>query len=399
MLQLEEARERILAALRPLPAERVPLADAVGRILAEDLAAPLDLPMFDNSAMDGYAVRADDLKLANDGNPVRLRVASQIPAGTQEIAPVAAGSCARIFTGSPLPPGADVVVMQEDVGREGDLAIFREPVKPWENIRFRGEDVKAGTSVLSAGDQVSAGAVALLGALGIGQVAAHRRPLVGLLATGDELREAGALLAPGQIYESNRAALAGLVRDAGGVARLFPLVPDTLAATRAALTASLSEMDIVITSGGVSVGELDFVKDAFRELGGQLDFWRVAIRPGKPFVFGSVNGKLLFGLPGNPVSAFVTALLLVRPALLRIQGAREVELPGEMATAAETFSNKTDRRHFMRVRVDANGVASLTGLQASHALMSLAKANGLVDVAPGQVIERGAPVRVLRFAC
>jgi molybdopterin molybdotransferase len=397
MLQLEEARERILAAVRPLARERVELLDAAQRIIAGDLTAAIDLPAFDNSAMDGYAVLAADLHSASSERPVRLKITAHIPAGAQHLGAIAAGQCARIFTGSPLPPGADAVVMQEDVTCENDVAVFREPAKPWDNIRFRGEDVKHGSVVARAGDRVTAGMVALLGALGIAEVPVRRRPIVAMVATGNELREPGASLAAGQIYESNRTALATLLAAAGAVPRLLPLVPDTLDASRDALHSAFDESDIVLTTGGVSVGELDFVKDAYRQLGGKLEFWRVAIRPGKPFVFGSFGDKLFFGLPGNPVSAFVTAALLVWPVILRAQGATETELPSHYAVANDTFVNKTDRRHFMRVRVDAEGGASLAGLQASHALSSLAVANGLIDVPAGAVIERGARVKVLRF--
>jgi len=398
MLQLEEARERILAAVRVLPSERVSLTEATRRILAADVAATLDLPAFDNSAMDGYAVRVADLEAASAEKPVRLNISQHIPAGAKQIAALGTGQCARIFTGSPAPPGADAVVMQEDVVREGDTATFREAAKPWANVRFRGEDVKAGTVVIKAGERVTAGIIALLGALGISEISVHRRPTVAMLATGNELREPDQPLQAGEIYESNRAALAALLGDAGALPRLFPVIPDALDKTREALRRAFDECDVVVTSGGVSVGELDFVKDAFRELGGKMEFWRVAIRPGKPFVFGSLGEKLLCGLPGNPVSAFVTAAMLVWPAILRLQGARDVELSAQFAIADDAFVNKTDRRHLMRVRVDGNGHVSLAGLQASHALGSLAAANGLVDVPAGGVIERGATVRVLRIS-
>jgi molybdopterin molybdotransferase len=288
--------------------------------------------------------------------------------------------------------------MQEDVLRENDTALFRERVKPWENVRLRGEDVKEGAVVMTAGERVTGATIALLGALGISEIPVHRRPSVAILATGNELREAGQPLQPGEIYESNRAALAAFLGDAGALPRLFPLIPDALDATLKALRRAFDECDLVVTSGGVSVGELDFVKDAFRELGGKMEFWRVAIRPGKPFMFGSLGQKLLCGLPGNPVSAFVTAAMLVWPVILRLQGARDVELPAQFAIADDVFANKTDRRHLMRVRVDGHGRVSLAGLQASHALGSLAAANGLVDVPAGGMIERGARVRVLRFS-
>lgn len=397
MLQLEEARDRILAEIQPLPAETVPLTEASGRVLAQDIVAPLDLPGFDNSAMDGYAVRSDDLKAASEAQPISLKIIGEIPAGSSAECSVQRGECARIFTGSPLPPGADAVVMQEDARPQNDAVSFNEPVKPWENVRFRGEDVKQGSRVCETGTRLGVGAIGLFGALGLATLAVHRRPIVGVLATGSELQEPGKALLPGQIYESNRAALAAIIRTAGGEPRVLPLVPDNLESTRAALLAAFEQCDMVVTSGGVSVGELDFVKAAFQSLGGKLEFWRVAIRPGKPFVFGRLAGKHLFGLPGNPVSAVVTALLLVVPPVLRAQGAREVDAPSHPATAADEFRNMTDRRHFMRVRVDGEGWAHLAGLQASHALGSLAAANGFVDVAPGTVIPKGAQVRVIRF--
>ena len=228
---------------------------------------------------------------------------------------------------------------------------FLEPVKPWENIRFQGEDVKPSAVVVEPGERIGVGHLALLGALGINQVAAIRRPRVGLLATGSELREAGQPLGPGQIYESNRLALAALVTQAGGVPKLFPLVSDTPDATRTALAEAFSDCDVVVTSGGVSVGELDFVKSAFQELGGKLEFWRVAIKPGKPFVFGRWKDKCLFGLPGNPVSALVTFLLLARPALRRLQGAGETGLPAHPGVLAEALVNPGGRRHFIRAGV------------------------------------------------
>ncbi|MCI0748179.1 MAG: molybdopterin molybdotransferase MoeA [Verrucomicrobia subdivision 3 bacterium] len=397
MLQLEEARERILAAIQPLAAETVLLSAAARRFLASDVVAPIDLPPFDNSAVDGYAVRAEDTKSASQDSPMSLRPALRIPAGADLRGSLQPGTCARIFTGSPLPTGADAVVMQEDVTAERDEILFREPGKPWENVRLQGEDVKSGSVVLRMGEPLAPGAVALLGALGLQAVAVCRRPVVEVLGTGDELQETGAPLGPGRIYESNRAALASLLERDGAIAKIFPLVSDNLDETRTALRHALETSDAVITTGGVSVGELDFVKEAFTNLGGDLDFWRVAIKPGKPFVFGKWEGKFLFGLPGNPVSAFVTALMLVRPAILRWQGAVETRLPSHPAVAAEAFTNRGGRRHFMRVRVDNAGRAHLTGAQASHLLVSLAHANGLVDVPPNTVIEQGAPVEVMRF--
>lgn len=396
MLDLETAVAKIFAALPAPQPEPVTLAEAAGRILASPVVSSLDLPPFDNSAMDGYAVRAADVSGAKPELPVRLRLQARIAAGENFTGELAPGECARVFTGAPVPRGADAVVMQEDTRREGDDVLVLDGVKPQENVRFQGEDVRAGATLAEAGAEISPGLIGLLGAVGVSEVTAGRRPVVGLIATGSELREAGGPLAPGQIYESNRAMLAALIAKAGATPKVYPLVRDSLEATRAALELAFRECDIVVTSGGVSVGELDFVKAAFEALGGELEFWRVAIRPGKPFVFGKHGGKFLFGLPGNPVSAFVTFSLLAHPALRRWQGAGNPALPVLLGVAGESFVNQSDRRHFMRIRVEADGRFFSAGKQASHALASLARANGLLDLAPGQQLAAGQAVTVLR---
>ncbi|MEK7779987.1 MAG: molybdopterin molybdotransferase MoeA [Verrucomicrobiota bacterium] len=304
--------------------------------------------------------------------------------------------CARLFTGAPLPAGADAVVMQEDSSHEGEQVLILDAVQPFENVRFQGEDVRQGGILAEPGAEISPGLIGLLGAVGLGEINGGRQPIVGLVATGSELCEAGQALAPGHIYESNRAMLAPLVTRAGGLAKVYPLVSDSLEATRAALETAFRECDIVVTSGGVSVGEMDFVKAAFESLGGELQFWKVAIRPGKPFVFGELGGKFLFGLPGNPVSAFVTFLLLGRPALRHWQGARVSTLPAYPGVLGEPISNSSDRRHFMRVRVDNEGKVFSAGKQASHALGSLALADALLDVPPQTVWAAGTSVKVLR---
>jgi molybdopterin molybdotransferase len=396
VLDLETALARVLAALPPPQAERVALIEAADRVLAESVSSPSDLPLFDNSAMDGYAVRAADVHGAKPDAPIRLRVRTRIPAGEMFAGELSPGECARLFTGAPLPRGADAVVMQEDTLIESDQVLILDAVKPRENVRFQGEDVRRGEMLVEAGEVLSPGRISLLAATGVAEIPVGRRPMVGLLATGTELREAGQPLSPGQIYESNRAMLAPLIAQAGGEPKVYPLVLDALETTRAALQTAFHGCDLLITSGGVSVGEMDFVKTAFESLGGELQFWKVAIRPGKPFVFGRVGNKFLFGLPGNPVSAFVTFLLLVRPALRHWQGAREVSLPTQPGSLGEPITNPGDRRHFMRVRVDAAGTVFSAGKQASHVLASLAKADGLLDVPPGTVWPAGATVKVLR---
>ena len=357
-----------------MAAESVLLAQSAGRVLAADVAAAVDLPRFDNSAMDGYAVIA-----AEAGTGAQLQCVGEVPAGSAFENALQSGQCLRIFTGSPLPVGA-------------------EGVKPFEHIRLRGEDVKEGEPIGRAGEVMHAGRLQLLGAAGVARVEVYRRPIVGVLATGDELREPGEALGEGGIHESNRLALAELIRETGAEARVYPLVNDTLDATKAALRQAFDECDAVVTSGGVSVGDHDFVKPALEALGGELDFWKVRIKPGKPFVYGRLRGKPLFGVPGNPVSAMVTFLVLVRPGILKLTGATDLELPAHPGVLAVPLVNRGDRRHFMRVRVDAAGQVHAAGLQASHAVGPLGQANALVDVPPETSLAEGASVTVLRFA-
>ncbi|HEU5125850.1 MAG TPA: gephyrin-like molybdotransferase Glp [Verrucomicrobiae bacterium] len=400
MLELEDALTRILAGLPKLSTERISLNTAHRRFAAQTIIAPIDLPAFDNSSMDGYAVRAEDVALAGVENPVRLHVIGRVAAGESFSGEIASGECVRIFTGSPLPRGADAIVMQEDTRSDSndtsEVEIL-DAVKPWENVRFHGEDVKRGTPLIQAGERMTVGRVALLAAMGLAEIEVTRRPRVALIATGSELKESGQRLEAGQIYESNRATLAPLIESAGGVLKIFPIVPDHPTTTRNALEHAFAECDCVITCGGVSVGEMDFVKSAFEALGGKLDFWKVAIKPGKPFVLGELGSKRLFGLPGNPISALVTFLLLARPAILHWQGATETGLEKHPGTLAEPLNNPGDRRHFIRVRSDANGRVFSAGIQASHALSSLANANGLVDLPPHSHLPAGATTTVLRW--
>jgi molybdopterin molybdotransferase len=399
MIEFEEALARILASVPVPKSERVALSNAAGRILLEDVHSEIDLPPFDNSAVDGYAVRSRETSGATADAPFVLPVAGRASAGEPFSGSVPKGSCVRLFTGSVLPDGMDAVVMQEDTraAESGSSVQILESVKAWENVRFQGEDVKRGTTLVTPGRRLTAGQIALLSAAGVASVVVGKRPRTGLLATGNELREAGASLKPGEIYESNRPGLMPMLNAAGAAAVSFPIVPDDLQLTRAALERALSECDVVVTCGGVSVGEMDFVKAAFEALGGKLEFWKIAIKPGRPFVLGRLGKKFLFGLPGNSVSAFVTFLLLARPALLRWQGATEVGLPMFPAVLDETLVNDGGRRHFMRVKFDASGRVKSAGIQASHVLSSLAAANGLVDVPPNTTLAIGTNVKVLSW--
>jgi molybdopterin molybdotransferase len=397
VLELEEALARTLEVMPAPIAEVLPVANATGRILTHPITSPHPLPLFDNSAMDGYAVSSADVSSATRETPVTLKLAGRIEAGQSPSVEVVPGSCVRIFTGSALPPGADAVVMQEDTELRAEQLAVLDVVKPWENIRFAGEDVKAGALLAQAGDRLTPTRAALLAATGCGEVRVARQPSAAVLATGSELRSPGEVLASGQIYESNRSMIASLLSPAGAKVTTYPIVPDSLEATRTTLKEAFEKHDLVLTSGGVSVGEMDFVKAAFEEIGGSLEFWKVNIRPGRPFVFGRLGNKFLFGLPGNPVSALVTFLLLVRPAVLRWQGATEVLLPRYSATLGESFTNSGERRHFVRVRVDNRGEVVSAGVQASHILSSLASANALLDMPPRSEWELGKTVQVLRW--
>jgi len=400
MLEFETALARILAAVPAASPESVLLSEAVGRVLAEQIRSPIDLPIFHNSAMDGYALRAADVASAKPDSPVGLRLAGKIATGEVFAGEVTAGSCVRLFTGSPLPAGSDAVVMQEDTRvspSTPDEVLILASAVPGENVRVRGEDVKRGATLAEAGEVLPVARVGLLAAAGLTRVRVGRRPSVGLLATGSELIEPGRSLAPGRIYESNRIALAALIQGAGAVPKTFPLVADELGGTRQSVAEALDQCEAVVTSGGVSVGETDFLKRAFAQVGGELEFWKVAIKPGRPFAFGRCRGKLLFGLPGNPVSVFVTFLLLVHPALLRWQGATAVAPPSHPGVLAEPLANPGERRHFMRVKVDPAGKVHASGTQASHVLSSLAAANGLVDVPAHTTLAAGTAVSVLRW--
>lgn len=400
MLSLEDALARILNDITPLPAETLPLKQAIGRHLASDALAGIDLPSFDNSAMDGYAVRSSDLAGASVETPVGLGLVGRIAAGQDAGSGLKTGECIRLFTGSPLPPGADAVVMQEDTEADGGtpgIILVKDAVKPWENIRFRGEDMKRGVAAVRQGAVLTPTAVGLLAACGTGSVDVHRLPRVALIASGNELREPGQALEPGSIFESNRIALSAALSRLGIPSAPRPLMPDTLEATVAGLQAALETADVVITTGGVSVGELDFLKPAFEKIGGVQEFWRVSIKPGKPFVFGRWKDRLWFGLPGNPVSAFITFHLLVRPALLKLLGAASTDPAVSWGTLSEPLSNRGDRRHFVRVRIDAAGNITSSGVQASHFQGSLAAANGVVEVAAETTLLSGQRVPVILF--
>ena len=401
MIEEDDARSQILAAVPNPVAERVPVGDALGRYVVEDVMAGVALPGFDNSAMDGFAVRAADAVAG-----ANLKVIGEQPAGPDLDLQLRAGEAIRIFTGAPMPAGADAVVMQEDTERDGDCVTILEAVDSvGEFVRFRGSDLCEGQRILATGDRLSPQRIGLLASQGLEDVLVGKIPSVGVLSTGDELIEVGQPLGAGEIYDSNSVMLAALVASAvgsSGAVRRYH-ARDEAGQLGEVVRIILAENDVVVIAGGVSVGERDLVKQVLGECGVATDFWRVRLKPGKPFLFGrSEDGsKLVFGLPGNPVSAFVTFGVFVAPALRRWMGAREDEVMPrsqrmELGQAAE---NRGDRPHYVRGAVNLqSGRFFPVGAQQSHALNGLARADGLLRLDPGESLEAGADVMVFPVA-
>lgn len=389
---------KLLAAATPVSGtEDLPTAQALGRVLARDLVSPLDVPPLANSSMDGYAVRSADVPAAGTVLPVSQRIAAgQVGAVLQP------GTAARIFTGAPLPEGADAVVMQEQCEPlDGSVRILAVPA-PGQWVRQRGEDLREGAVVLARGRRLTPQALGLAATAGAASLPVMRRVRVALLSTGDELVMPGQPLRPGAIYNANRDTLRGLLAQFGCACTDLGIVPDSLEATRAALREAARDHDLILSSGGVSVGEEDHIRPAVNAEG-RLDLWQIAIKPGKPLAFGQVRreggGEAAFiGLPGNPVSSFITFLLLVRPFLLALQGADPAAPRGVWLEAGFDWPRPDRRREFLRVRREDDGRLALFPNQSSGVLTSAVWADGVVDVPPGQPIVRGERVRFMSFA-
>ncbi|MEK8034788.1 gephyrin-like molybdotransferase Glp [Ideonella sp. DXS29W] len=415
-MSLDEALTRLVdvaQARRINETESIPTAQALGRVLAEAVASTLDVPPADNSAMDGYAVRFADLSADSAAGTV-LPVSQRIAAGSVG-QPLEPGTAARIFTGALVPPGADTVVMQEQCealpleGAAPDRARVRisGPVTAGQSIRRRGEDVARGSQVLQPGARLTPQALGLAASVGAASLPVLRRPRVALFSTGDELVMPGDPLPPGAIYNSNRFTLRALLEAAGCVVDDLGIVPDRLDATREALRRAATGNDLIITSGGVSVGEEDHLKPAV-QAEGRLDLWQMAIKPGKPLAFGAVRrpgdtaqagGEALFiGLPGNPVSSFVTFVVAVAPVLRALQGMPATLPRGLPLPAAFRWPRPDKRREFLRVRLNEQGALELFTNQGSGVLTSAVWADGLVDNPPGQAIAEGDIVRFLPMA-
>ncbi len=392
MLTAAEARDFLLGACRPVTdIEMVPTLEANNRVVAVDCISAIDVPGKDNTQMDGYAVRAADCA----GGEAVLRVSQRIPAGHVGTV-LEPGTAARIFTGAFIPQGADAVVMQEQCEANGDMVTIRHTPLPGEWIRRAGEDIATDSVIIRAGTRLRSQELGLASSVGLAQVPVVRRLRVAVFFTGDELTMPGEPLEPGGIYNSNRFTLRALLENLGCDIQDFGIVPDTLAATRDVLRKAAADSDLIITSGGVSVGEEDHVKPAV-EAEGKLNMWQIAIKPGKPLAFGEVGNAFFVGLPGNPVSSFVTFLMFVRPFLLKLQGA-QVRAPLTFAMRAD-FDWKGDRRNeFLRARVnDAGGLEPFRN-QSSGVLTSTAWGDGLIDNPANQAIRAGDTVRFIPFS-
>lgn len=395
MISVEEARAYILRYFKPLETEYVSPDEALDRILSEDIVAPLAVPPHDNSAMDGYAVRAQDIAGASAQNPIRLNVVADLAAGYMSDVAVTTGAAIRIMTGAPLPPGADTVVRFEETseavsqkatGKGNPFVEILSAPKRGDNVRRAGEDVRAGEIILPKGSKLRPPEIGLLASVGCARVPVHRRPRVAILATGDELAEVDEPLAPGKIRSSNEYANAAAVIKAGGIPIRLGIARDNLEDLTRKIRAGIDAgADLFITSAGVSVGDYDIVKDVLNREGA-MHFWQVNMKPGKPLAFGLIGAMPLLGLPGNPVSAIISFETFARPAILTMLGRTKFARPYVMAVLQDRAENNAGRRNYIRVHVARNDageyIATTTGEQGSGILTSLSRANGLLEMPP-----------------
>ena len=397
LMPIEEALALLLNNAEPITqTENLSLIEAQGRILAEDLSSTIEVPPHDNSAMDGYAVRSADLA---DSSEKLLPISQRIPAGVMG-SKLKAGTAARIFTGAPIPAGADAVVMQEvctAIGEGVDSAVkITGPIPAGKNIRNAGEDIQTGDAILKAGEKLKPQDIGLAASVGIGKVSVYKRLRVGIFFTGDELREPGEILEAGQIYNSNRHTMRGLLENLNCEIIDLGTVGDTLEATKAAMLKAAEQSDLVMTSGGVSVGEEDYIRIALEEIG-QLDMWRINIKPGKPLAFGKVGNTPFLGMPGNPVSVFATFCIFARPFILQKQGASETKANSFMVPAAFEWAKAGKRHEYVRARAEG-GVIKLFPHQGSGVLTSTSWANGLAIIPADTTVQAKDMIEFIPFS-
>jgi molybdopterin molybdotransferase len=397
MISVDEALSKILSCIHPFGFEKVSLLDALGRVIAEDICAPRDIPPFDNSAMDGYAVKWEDIKDASAGLPVRLEVVEDLPAGSVSSRTLGKGQAIRIMTGAPIPRGVDTVVPVEKTKKEGLSVLILVTVPYRSNIRWAGEDVRKGDCVIAKGDVLRSGGIGMIASTGRSFVSVYQRPLVAILCTGEELVDVDEDLNGVKIVSSNSYTLAGQVKECGAIPVQLGIARDRKEEIEEKLRQGL-RADVLISSAGMSVGDYDFVKDALRQLGVQMIFWRVAMKPGKPMAFGTLQGKPVFGLPGNPVASMVAFEEFVRPALLKMMGHLRLFRPVVEAILREDIKKEAGRRHFIRSSVvyeKGRFFVTTTGPQGSDRLTSMVKANGLMIVPEDRgIVKAGEIVKV-----
>jgi len=397
MITVAEALRQILQTISPLGLEKINILNALGRVIGEDVAAGRNIPPKDNSAMDGYALRSGDTVGASPEHPVILEVIEDIPAGAAPRKSIAAGQASRIMTGAPIPEGADAVLRMEDTEKDGPLVRIKAKVRCKQDIRMAGEDVQEGAVVIRRGSIVRPAEIGMLASLGRSFISVYQRPLVAVLATGNELVDIDENSSPWTIINSNSYSIAAQVMDLGALTMQMGIAKDEREDLAAKFQTAL-RADVVISSGGVSVGDYDLVKDIMKELGSKMQFWQVAMRPGRPLVYGTIGNILLFGLPGNPVSSMISFEQFIRPALLKMMGHKKIFRKTVKAILKESIEKRKGLTHFIRAIVsftDGRYTASTTGEQGSGILKSMVMANGLIVASEdAELIKAGSEVLV-----
>ncbi|MDI7261674.1 MAG: molybdopterin molybdotransferase MoeA [Thermodesulfobacteriota bacterium] len=397
MTTVEEALNKILSNIQPLGSEKVSILEALGRIITEDIYAPRAIPPLDNSAMDGYALKSEDIQKTSLDHPIRLEVIEDLPAGFISKKILQRGQAIRIMTGAPIPGGADTVIPVEDTKRGDGFVLILNTGSPGENIRKAGEDVRKGDRVISSGDFIRPAEIGMIASMERSFISVYQRPLVAILCTGEELVDVDGELDEGKIISSNSYTLAAQVKDCGAIPVQLGIAKDKKEDIGEKLRQGL-RADVIISSAGVSVGDYDFVKDVLNDLGMEMVFWKVAMQPGRPLAFGTIGGKPVFGLPGNPVSSMVSFEQFVRPSLLKMMGHRQLFRPVIEAILKEEIQKRKGRRQFVRASVSLKEnqyIVTTTGEQGSGILRSMVKANGLIIIPEDQEIVRaGEKVKV-----